>query len=95
MPKIVFDKKFRTRWMFPRNIRKIHPWKIAEILNILSIASFKEEWDGNQCVQDVFARALSNAELKQNKTYTTNSGGARTYLSQLEMLGLVLSLIHI
>lgn len=89
---VKFNPNYRTRWMFPRNIRKIPPWKIAQILCVLSNVATYNNWKGDQEIQDQFCKALVSAGLKGNKNpFDPHSGGPRTYYSQLKMLGLIFS----
>lgn len=51
------NPKFRTMWMFPRNIRKIEAWKLVQISQLL------EACTGNttsQTVQDQLYDQLEN-----------------------------------
>jgi hypothetical protein len=74
--------------MFPRCIRRIYPWKIAQIISLVD--AYRVEWRGNQEQQDLFAKALEDAGLKRKGTqYDPTSGGPRTYLAQLKALGLI------
>ncbi len=76
--------------MFPRNIRRIHPWKIAQILSLFNELTEYEEWSGNQNLQNAFCKSLEYASLKRpGEQYDPNSGGPRTYFSQLLSLGLI------
>ncbi|NQD69987.1 AlwI family type II restriction endonuclease [Sphingobacterium shayense] len=84
---IEFDPNNRRSWMFPRNIRKIYPWKLAQICQILDQLSLN---DWSQEAQNEFSRMLTSGNLKgQNEIRDPKSGGARTYISQLESLGLL------
>jgi hypothetical protein len=84
------DNKYRRRWMVPRCIRRIAPWKIAQILNLMQQLASSTEWSGNQELQDQFCNALEVAGLKKKgEQYDAHSGGPRTYLTQLECLGLI------
>ncbi len=75
--------------MFPRNIRKLYPWKVAHILGLVQPKVTAATWDGNQGLQNQFAKALEIAGLKRpGVQYDPNSGGPRTYLAQLGCLGL-------
>lgn len=79
----------RRVWMFPRNIRSIPPWKMAQILSLLIQQAGSREWR-SQDIQNDFCKALEKAGLKRPGTqYDPQSGGPRTYLSQLRCLGLV------
>jgi hypothetical protein len=86
---LLFDPGYRSTWMFPRNIRQIHPWKMAMICQILNQMSLNEtEW--TQESQNEFSALLTQGNLKsQNSIRDSHSGGARTYASQLESLGLI------
>lgn len=88
--KVVFDDKYRMIWMFPRNIRLISPWKIAQIATILRDAVSGESWNGRQDIQNSFCKALESAGLKRpGEQYDPHSGGPRTYLAQLKCLGIL------
>lgn len=82
---------FRRTWMFPRNIRKIHPWKINQLISIFTeLIRSSEQWSGNQEVQNKFASLLYETGLKDGEYQRDErSGGSRTYQSQLELLGLI------
>lgn len=78
--------QYRKMWMFPRNIRRIDPWKLVQITQLI------EACEGNitsQSVQDELYRMLGNLGVKveANKARVANSGGFRTYLAQLACLG--------
>lgn len=90
MSLVAFDKKYRRAWMFPRNIRKIHIWKIAQYLSIIEMQLENESWSGNKPLQSLFTKNLEELGLKRTGVqYDPNSGGARTYFAQLESLGLL------
>jgi hypothetical protein len=90
MPLVAYDPNFRRTWMFPRNIRRIHPWKIAQICSLLRQELQGNIWSGNQSIQNAFCKALEAAKLKRTGVqYDPKSGGPRTYLAQLKCLGLV------
>lgn len=90
MEKIPFDSKYRMIWMFPRNIRIIYPWKLAQIIALLRNKVEGQTWSGNQGLQDVFCKALELAGLKRpGEQYDSHSGGPRTYIAQLKSLGLL------
>ena len=81
---------YRRIWMFPRNIRSISPWKIAQMLSLFKRLTDYQEWSGNQDLQNNFCKALEAAGLKEEGTqYDPRSGGPRTYLAQFKCLGLV------
>lgn len=88
MAVLSFDPLYRRTWMFPRNIRRIEPWKLDQILNLLLAC---QEDTSSQEVQDWLYQELENLNIKRdrNKIKTGNAGGMRTYYSQLELLGLV------
>ena len=51
----------RTLWMFPRNIRRIEPWKLCQITKLLATL------EGDYCeqsVQDNLYEALEQHGLK-------------------------------
>lgn len=84
---VKFNPNYRRSWMFPRNIRKIYPWKLAQICQILDQLSLN---DWSQDEQNEFSRLLTSGNLKgRNEIRDPKSGGARTYISQLESLGLL------
>lgn len=77
---IEFNPNYRMIWMFPRNIRRISPWKIAQIVTLLKDAVTGTAWQGNQLVQNSFCKALEAAGLKRSgEQYDPHSGGPRTY----------------
>ncbi len=87
---VPFDDYHRRVWMFQRNIRKIYPWKIAQILSMVHMQLENDVWGGNQSVQNSFTSNLERFGLKREGVqYDPHSGGARTYFSQLESLGLL------
>jgi hypothetical protein len=76
--------------MLPRNIRKIEPHKIALILCKIENNLANGIWKGNVNNQKAFTKSLEVDEIKKTgQQIDENSGGARTYLNQLENLGLV------
>ena len=90
MPLVSHDSRYRRLWMFPRNIRRIPPWKIMQIISLLNQQIRFSEWSGNQSLQDGFIKSLDQANLKRpSNLRDSNSGGARTYISQLQCLGFV------
>ncbi|HCE45521.1 MAG TPA: hypothetical protein DET40_18430 [Lentisphaeria bacterium] len=90
MPLIEFDDRYRRMWMFPRNIRRISPWKIAQIVSLINELKGESYWSGNQELQNIFCKALESAGLKdEGEQYDPRSGGPRTYFSQLKCLGLI------
>jgi hypothetical protein len=81
---------YRRIWMFPRNIRRIHPWKIAQICILFNQFFHTESWSGNQTMQNKLCKALEKAGLKTvGVQRDLNSGGPRTYFAQLKCLGLI------
>lgn len=85
-----FNEEYRRLWMFPRNIRRISPWKIAQILSLLQEQAGAKNWEGNINLQRSFCKALEVAGLKEaGEQRDPNSGGPRTYLAQLKALGLL------
>lgn len=90
MSLVRFDDEHRRAWMFPRNIRKIYPWKVSQILSMIHMQLENTSWSGNQGLQDTFTQNLENFGLKRpGEQYDPHSGGARTYFAQLESLGLL------
>ncbi|MGF1924909.1 MAG: restriction endonuclease FokI C-terminal domain-containing protein [Bacteroidia bacterium] len=84
---VEFNSNYRRLWMFPRAIRKIYPWKLAQICQILDQISLNK-WD--QDIQNQFSELLTKGNLKsQNEIRDKRSGGARTYSAQLLGLGLL------
>lgn len=75
--------------MFPRNIRRIEPWKISQIASLIQAAMGEV---GNQALQDDLYAQLSKLGVKREKqndgTGVSDPGGFRTYLAQLACLGL-------
>ena len=83
------NKNFRHSWMIPRNIRRIDSHKIARILCLIE-KNLSEDWEGNIQNQKKFTKLLEEYLIKKvGDQRDKNSGGARTYLNQLEKLGLV------
>jgi hypothetical protein len=81
---------YRKTWMFPRNKRYIEPYKIVTIIRILRNIVGEEEWSGNQEIQNKFTKSLEQHGIKKTGDQRDErSGGARTYIAQLELLGLV------
>lgn len=75
----------RKIWMASRNIRKIPPWKIIEILNAFMVAQESGAgWESN--LKDI----LQSKGLKRDfEAYDKNPGGDRTYKAQLISFGLL------
>lgn len=89
MSLVPFNDVHRRVWMFQRNIRKIYPWKVSQILSLIHMKLENDTWSGNQTAQDAFTKSLEQVGLKREGVqYDLHSGGARTYFSQLESLGL-------
>lgn len=81
---------YRRTWMFTRNMRRIEPWKIAQVLTLFWEFSNATDWTGQQELQNEFCKALEDAGIKREGTqYDSHSGGPRTYLAQLHSLGLL------
>ena len=74
-------------WMFPRNIRKISPWKICSIASLLQASSGSAS---SQNIQNELYTQLANLGVKtgQKENGVPNPGGMRTYFAQLACLGL-------
>lgn len=90
MPLIPHQDGFRRIWMFPRNKRKVQPWKLGQIMLLFLNQTRSQNWNGNQQLQDTFTKTLELNNLKRPGTqYDLHSGGARTYLAQLKCLGLI------
>jgi hypothetical protein len=76
--------------MFPRNMRRISPWKIAQTLSLFSQQIQESSWRGNQRAQNSFRQALEDAGIiRAGAPYDPHSGGPRTYEAQMRCLGLV------
>ena len=88
MALIPFDGKYRRVWMFPRNIRDIAPWKIYQAITV--VMKFDDEDITDPAQQKYIYQMLEEAGVKKKgETRDANSGGTRTYLTQLQMLGLL------
>ncbi|MFH1246144.1 MAG: hypothetical protein V1662_06650, partial [Candidatus Omnitrophota bacterium] len=75
--------------MFPRNVRKIEPWKVAQGLSFLEPLKGLI-WTGNQGLQNEFRHKLvSIGIVRDYGPYDPHSGGPRTYEAQLRCLGLI------
>lgn len=86
---VEYNKDYRHSWMIPRNIRRIDSHKIARILCLIE-KNLSEVWEGNLQNQKRFTKLLEEYLIKrEGDQRDKNSGGARTYLNQLEKLGLV------
>jgi len=87
---VPYDSKWRNVWMFPRNIRKIPPWKVMQILSLMLEWNRGVYWSGDIAAQTAFTKGLEAMGLKDaGDQRDPNSGGARTYWAQLESLGLI------
>ena len=77
---------YRTMWMLPRNIRKIEPWKLVQIANIICACDAQIS---DQRVQNTLYSQLCELGIKvdTNPNGVVNPGGFRTYLAQLACLG--------
>ena len=80
----------RNIWMFHRNIRTTHAWKIAQILSLFEAAiregSTKEE------IEKGFIKNLKIANLQKSRALNTRDkdpGDFRTYRTQLSAFGLI------
>jgi hypothetical protein len=90
MGQVDYNKNYRRLWMFPRNIRRILPWKLSQIMQLLVMQLADNNWKGNQALQDSLYRSLVDIEVKRpGSTRDPKSGGMRTYLAQLICLGLL------
>lgn len=85
------NPKYRRIWMWPRNKRRIPSWSIANMLSIVKAqTSSLGIVAGNTDLQHIMTKALETSGLKKSgEQYHPNPGGMRTYLSQLEGLGLI------
>lgn len=74
--------KYRTMWMFPRNIRRIEPWKLSQISSLLNACQVMPK---TQSVQDDLYAQLAELGVKRRASDygVENPGGFRTYLAQL------------
>lgn len=52
MPILSHLDGYRRVWMFPRNIRRISPWKMSQILSLITQLTEYEKWVGNQILQN-------------------------------------------
>lgn len=75
--------------MWPRCIRSIEPWKVGALVRAFDLA-FGESVYADQDAQNLFTRIIKDQGLvRPGNTRDVNSGGARTYYSLLEALGIV------
>lgn len=75
--------------MFPRNVRKIEPWKVAQGLSFLEPLKGLV-WVGNQSLQNEFrGKMVSCGMVRDYGPYDPHSGGPRTYEAQLRCLGVI------
>jgi len=81
----------RQIWMFPRNKRRMPPLETALILRAMVVASkLGTTWGGEQAQQNQFSKLLEEYGLKKGGNQKDeNSGGPRTYESQMSLLGLL------
>jgi len=88
MSLLSFDPHYRRLWMFPRNIRKITPWKLYQILKVLIQCE-----DMNMASKDdqkLIYQMLAESGIKRSESVRDkNPGGMRTYYAQLKCLGLI------
>lgn len=91
MSLVTHDPKYRRIWMWPRNKRRIPSWSVANVLSIVKAQTSSEAIvAGNIELQNIMTKALESSGLKKTgEQYHPNPGGMRTYLSQLEGLGLI------
>lgn len=83
------NAKHRRLWMFPRNVRKIEPWKVAQGLSFLEPLKGLV-WVGNQSLQNEFrGKMVSCGMVRDYGPYDPHSGGPRTYEAQLRCLGVI------
>jgi len=83
------NPKYRRLWMFPRNVRKIEPWKVAQGLSFLEPIKGLV-WTGNQGLQNEFrGKMVSCGMVRDYGPYDPHSGGPRTYEAQLRCLGVI------
>lgn len=74
--------------MAPKNKRTL--LYVVEALPLFVMKADSAVWKGDRALQRKFEEALENTGLKKSgKPYDSNSGGARTYASQLVALGLL------
>ena len=63
---------------------------MSQILTLLHQHIRFHAWSGNQSLQNMFCKALESSSLKKaGVQYDPNSGGPRTYFSQLKCIGLI------
>ncbi len=84
--------RYRRLWMFPRNKRRVDPWWLAQVVTLLLQQVRHLQWSGNRELQAEYCLGLEQVGLKRpGVQYDPNSGGPRTYLAQMQALGLVFS----
>lgn len=88
MANLSFDPEYRRLWICPRNIRRIEPMKLHQVLTVLMKCADYELGD-NQDQKYVYAMLDESGIKKKANTRVSNPGGMRTYYAQLEMLGLI------
>jgi len=90
MSEVEFNGNYRRIWMFPRNIRRITPWKAAQIMQLIITNLESSEWRNDQDLQNKLYNSLVDLGIKKSGSVRDiNSGGMRTYFSQLKCLGLI------
>lgn len=90
MSEVEFNKNYRKIWMFPRNIRRITPWKSAQILQLIITNLESTEWKNDQEFQNKLYYSLVDLGVKKSGSVRDiQSGGMRTYFSQMKCLGLI------
>ena len=82
--------KYRRTWMIPRPKRYLDPYIFSKLCCEIE-KTLKDIWSGNIENQKSFTKNLEKNNLKRKgEQYDLNSGGPRTYLNQLECLGLII-----
>ena len=88
MALLSFDPAYRRLWMFPRNIRKITPWKLYQIMKVLIQCDDMDRSSPSD--QKLMYQLLAEAGIKRSEiTRDMIPGGMRTYYAQLKCLGLI------
>ena len=83
------DKRYRRLWMQPRNKRSIPPYLMQQVL-LNFIESLDEAGRLPKNRQKTLSNQLENQGLKNDYgSRDINPGGMRTYVAQLESLGLI------
>ncbi len=87
MSELVLNITERTMWMIPRNIRRVEPWQLCQMITLMeSIAGGVGSQEDQDRLYDELARLGIKAE--RGASGVANAGGFRTYLAQLACLGL-------